>query len=251
MARGFVPWYVVRARTALTGRALAPDGQLGALCGRNNTRWEGECAMSVQTLDGRSERSRELCSAEKTEELATKVCPQCGQMLFNDMAVCYGCLYDFTRAGVRRAPTLPEPLLRREVTVLGSEVSSEEAPADADAGGTPRIITQSRARDPELAILVQTGDVDLVVPLPPRGLMVGRLASNDIVLHSRAVSKRHVFLVPNGWTAIVQDQGATNPAILKGEEIVGGKTMCLGDTLNVCGSLLTLVEAKQAPSNAS
>ena len=40
-------------------------------------------------------------------ELDTKVCPRCGELLFADMDVCYGCLYDFTRK--RPRPLLPDP----------------------------------------------------------------------------------------------------------------------------------------------
>ena len=29
---------------------------------------------------------------------AKKTCPRCGEELFADMQVCYGCLYDFTRS---------------------------------------------------------------------------------------------------------------------------------------------------------
>lgn len=37
----------------------------------------------------------------------TKVCPRCGARLFEDMDVCYGCLYDFSRAGGRGDVTPP------------------------------------------------------------------------------------------------------------------------------------------------
>ena len=31
---------------------------------------------------------------------ATKVCPRCGARLYEDMNICYGCLYDFSRDAV-------------------------------------------------------------------------------------------------------------------------------------------------------
>ena len=31
-------------------------------------------------------------------DYAKKTCPRCGEELFADMQVCYGCLYDFTRS---------------------------------------------------------------------------------------------------------------------------------------------------------
>jgi len=49
-------------------------------------------------------------------DYATRVCPRCGEMLFADMDVCYGCLYDFTReeGPVLGAPQLPDPALSRD-----------------------------------------------------------------------------------------------------------------------------------------
>lgn len=209
--------------------------------------------MSAQLIGERPRVGKSSYRVAETEELATKTCPQCGQMLFQDMSVCYGCLYDFSREGTRRVPLLPDPVLDREMKVVESEDLEEEPTLVADDGASVFGGVTRVAHEPErgLALFIQTGDVDLTVPVPSQGLMVGRLATNDIVLHSRAVSKRHVFVIPCGWTLLVQDQGATNPAILKGQEVTGGQTMCLGDTLNICGSLLTLVEGKAAVSDAT
>lgn len=209
--------------------------------------------MSAQLIGERPRVGKSSYRVAETEELATKTCPQCGQMLFQDMSVCYGCLYDFSREGARRVPLLPDPVLDGRMEVVESEDLEEEPTLVADDGASVFGGVTRVAHEPKrgLALFIQTGDVDLTVPVPSQGLMVGRLATNDIVLHSRAVSKRHVFVIPCGWTLLVQDQGATNPAILKGQEVTGGQTMCLGDTLNICGSLLTLVEGKAAVSDAT
>ena len=209
--------------------------------------------MSAQLIGERPRVGKSSYRVAETEELATKTCPQCGQMLFQDMSVCYGCLYDFSREGTRRVPLLPDPVLDGGMEVVESEDLEEEPTLVADDGASVFGGITRVAHEPKqgLALFIQTGDVDLTVPVPSQGLMVGRLATNDIVLHSRAVSKRHVFVIPCGWTLLVQDQGATNPAILKGQEVTGGQTMCLGDTLNICGSLLTLVEGKAAVSDAT
>lgn len=34
----------------------------------------------------------------------TKVCPQCGAVLFEDMPICYSCLYDFERPVAEETP---------------------------------------------------------------------------------------------------------------------------------------------------
>lgn len=79
-------------------------------------------------------------SGATREELppGVKRCPRCGETLFDDMSVCYGCLYDFEREPYRP----PEGL---DVTPLSSPSAraahlapeaSEAAPsADADATG--------------------------------------------------------------------------------------------------------------------
>ncbi len=42
-------------------------------------------------------------------DVGTKVCPRCGQVLFEDMDTCFDCLYSFVK-DTRHAPSLPEPL---------------------------------------------------------------------------------------------------------------------------------------------
>ena len=35
---------------------------------------------------------------EQNNAFATKVCPRCGERLYTDMGICFGCLYDYTCA---------------------------------------------------------------------------------------------------------------------------------------------------------
>lgn len=65
-------------------------------------------------------------SRDEVRGAATKRCPRCGEVLFDDMDVCYGCLYDFRRRPYR----LPEG--------LSDEGGEEPAPAAGtrpDQGG--------------------------------------------------------------------------------------------------------------------
>ncbi len=43
----------------------------------------------------------------ENEAMNTKVCPRCSAVLFADMNVCYGCLYDFN--WVSKAPSIAQP----------------------------------------------------------------------------------------------------------------------------------------------
>ena len=186
-------------------------------------------------------RATSQAMVDDTQVLATKFCPQCGQELFEDMAVCYGCLYDFSRDDTQRVPALPDPLstedeVDEEAVLWIAQVDDGREGRESVGKGLATFLPT------QYGLFVQTGDVDLVVPLPDGGVSVGRMPTNDIVLHSRAVSKRHLLLLPTDEGVRVEDQGATNPAILKGREITGSLTMAVGETIDVCGALLTLVE---------
>lgn len=172
--------------------------------------------------------------------LPTKVCPQCGQRLFADMDVCYGCLYDFRRSSAQRR-LLPDALDDVPLDEPG-EPQIEEEPS---RGGVPSHTGRTTATmlDPGVrGLLVQTSDVDVVVTLPERGIVVGRQPTSDVVLHSKAVSKRHLRIIPTAEGALATDLGATNAVLLHGRELHDEASLRIGDTLDVCGALLTLVE---------
>ena len=80
----------------------------------------------------------------------------------------------------------------------------------------------------------------LTCAVPPSGLTIGRDLDNDLALLSRSVSRRHVRLVPCEGGIIVQDLGATNPALLNGRMLVDGRRMWVGDTLEIRGSGVTI-----------
>ncbi len=185
-------------------------------------------------------RDTRLVVRQPTEVLATKVCPQCGQVLFEDMDVCYGCLYDFSRKVDVGSLGLPVTLLEGKGQKGGS--------ADGAGEGQQQALDTrdvSPSKEPEAmgayALRVSSEDVELTIPLPSSGVMVGRLSTNDIVLRSRSVSRHHVLIVPCEREVRVIDQGATNPAVLDGVEVASSAVMMPGSTLDVCGVLFTLV----------
>lgn len=204
----------------------------------------------------------------------TKVCPCCGQRLFSDMDVCYGCLYDFRRrpgggAGggggalgtaardvprpeepdPPRAPEAPEGVLDE-----GAWAGDPEGPWDAglppaslDDDGWP---ASSPARAPappagrlptRLGLRVETGDACVVVPLGEDGLVIGRGESCDVVLRSPSVSRRHVRVVPADAGAVVQDLGSTNPARLGGRLVTDVARLLPGEGFELCGTRVSLV----------
>lgn len=91
------------------------------------------------------------------------------------------------------------------------------------------------------ALRVATKSVDFIVPLLEEGLLIGRDQSCDVVLHDHAVSRRHVHILPEGDGALVRDEGATNPALLRGEAVRDVMRMACGEELDVCGATFTLL----------
>lgn len=138
----------------------------------------------------------------------TKTCPRCGQTLFADMDVCFECLFDFTED-------------ERSVPV---EVY-EEAASDAVRG--LRIVSE---------------ELEVMVPLPARGLVVGRGSASDVVLHDPSVSRAHVRIepAPDGEQVLVRDLGAQNKATIGTRRVEGECTLDPGETLLVCGTRFLL-----------
>lgn len=159
---------------------------------------------------------------------ATKLCPRCGSELYDDMAVCYGCLYDFSRDPSHGAGEL----------VPG-------APAGLSGGGQGDTVDLSRSAAPvpvppeRTGVFVRTASVDVWVPVGEEGATLGRDPANDVVLHSPAVSRRHLRLAPVPEGMEVSDLGSTNPATYRGRE-VDRVVVPYGDAVGVCGCLLVM-----------
>ena len=186
----------------------------------------------------------------------TKVCPQCGQTLFDDMEVCYGCLHEFgdgKSPGSSMEQAAVEDAGEREDTQayagMGARgaMAEEEVPTEAYERGWVAVEGDRVAMDagevpPQLWVRVCSGDMEACVPMGEDGLLVGRGPSCDVVLHMRSVSRRHVRIVPDGEGVLVQNQGATNQAKLAGKKVGGKARMEVGDELDVCGATFTLVK---------
>ncbi|MGN0287185.1 MAG: FHA domain-containing protein [Atopobiaceae bacterium] len=149
--------------------------------------------------------------------------------MFADMNVCYGCLYDFERDQKESSVGLLIPDdWDAGLPPLGYDDEGGTTSASLGLGGC-------------LALRVCDPTLEVVVALGPAGVVVGRGEDCDVVLHATSVSRRHVRVDPSGDVALVRDLGATNPARLDGREISDEARMVVGQTLDVCGTLLTLV----------
>lgn len=169
-------------------------------------------------------------SGSLKEAPRTKRCPRCGQVLFADMDVCYGCLYNFSKQDTDSSVGLLVPDdwdAGMPPFELGDGSSSPSASVDGSC-----FVYGLRVRDASL---------EAVVPLRGGGITVGRSDECDIVLHAPSVSRQHVRIDPQGRDVLVTDLGSTNHARLEGAEVSDSAHMAVGSTLDVCGVLLTLV----------
>ena len=135
------------------------------------------------------------------KEYAIKVCPRCGEELFADMHVCYGCLYEFPPAGdaaSAASPSTPRddgPTSDTEALALPGLVEDEPflwdaglPPAEscweddtldlsgvsraAIASPTPSQEAHSSSR--EVLCWVRTPSMEVRLPIPNEGLVIGR-----------------------------------------------------------------------------
>lgn len=207
------------------------------------------------------------------KEYATKVCPRCGEELFADMRVCYGCLYEFPSArdvpapagpaapkteesaSVAEEPALPglvedEPFLW-DAGLPPAESGWEDDTLDLSGVGNKAIATAASSPDTqppcrEVLCWVRTPSMEVRLPIPNEGLVIGRDRTSDVVLRSRAVSRSHVRILPaqDGEEGMrVIDLGATNPAMFSGREVRGEVLVPLGWTVSICGAFATPVRA--------
>ena len=207
------------------------------------------------------------------KEYATKVCPRCGEELFADMRVCYGCLYEFPpardvtapassavpkteeSASAAEEPALPglvedEPFLW-DAGLPPAESGWEDDTLDLSGVGNKAIATAASSPDTqpssrEVLCWVRTPSMEVRLPIPNEGLVIGRDQTCDVVLRSHAVSRSHVRILPaqDGEEGMrVIDLGATNPAIFSGREVRGEVLVPLGWTVSICGAFATPVPA--------
>ena len=150
-------------------------------------------------------------------EEETSRCPQCGAIMFSDMDTCYDCLYGRDSDAGWDGDVVPLEAYPEDV--CGATI--EEMPA-------------------KWALRMSTASVDVVIPVPDTGLMVGRGTSCDVILHAKSVSRQHVHVEPDAEGMFVRDLGARNPCSIGGRRVKGEAHMREGETLSICGTSFVL-----------
>lgn len=159
----------------------------------------------------------------RTREFGRKGCPRCGAELYDDMPVCYGCLYEYPSGASE-----------------GEGERDEAGLAAGECDATCSLMAAVVPPSDRLGMYLRTASVDLWAPVAEEGVTVGRDPSCDVVLHSPAVSRRHLRLVPTPDGMEVSDLGSTNPASYHGRPLAGAVVVPYGDVIEVCGAVLTM-----------
>ena len=167
------------------------------------------------------------------QEFGTKFCPNCGCELFDDLDVCYECLHEFESPAVADGAACDEEQVPTEAYVI---------PSRAD---------ENPCRPDPFLLAVFSRSMNVRIPLPWDGVVVGRGSECDIVLHDRAVSRRHVRIERRDDGVFACNLGARNAPLLNGLPIVGERKMGVGDRLVVCDTELVLEagQASRAPAS--
>ena len=212
-------------------------------------------------------------------DYAKKTCPRCGEELFADMQVCYGCLYDFTRSDngpseIADALDEPEglggtdpaaPLVRHAMPRSpGRREGTKESPAGTPPPKSPAdalrptrghtvvatcpddeltcVLADTSSKGRPHGVWVRTESVDVFVPMGEGGLAVGRGSGNQVIVHDRSVSRRHLrlSLASGGVEAI--DLGSTNPARFKGRPVESSVLVPWGEELQLGEAVLAMFE---------
>ncbi len=180
-----------------------------------------------------------------------KTCPRCGEVLYADMQICYGCLYDFTRSDhgpseVAAALDEPDGIVLEEPVDLPvvlparkPSVAAVEGAADLLDDEVTTVLDGSRPLGPrpgqDPGILVRGIDAEVFVSVPSKGICIGRSADNEVLVRDKSVSRRHLRLLPvsDGMEAI--DLGSTNPARYRGAPIVSSTVIPWGEEVVLGG----------------
>ena len=165
-------------------------------------------------------------SAPVPTRFETRRCPECGKQLFADMDVCFECLHSFADTS--------------EAMVPAGGWDEDVVPTDAYGLGEEVIEEGDFARH---AVRLSNALVDVTVPIPRRGLVIGRGTSCDVVLHERSVSRRHLCIQERDGIVTASDLGAKNQATLNGRPMGKETRIAVGDELRVCGMTITLVDS--------
>ncbi len=130
----------------------------------------------------------------------------------------------------------PGPALQNlERRILQQESLNDDDDDGRAAGSVPTVS--------ETAVVLSTARVVLPsgesVRVPTRGLRIGRMEDNDVVIDSVKASRYHAVIAETAGGFAVNDLRSTNGTLVGGQRVHGSHLVRDGDTITVGGSALT------------
>ena len=199
--------------------------------------------------------SQNMKYGKATEYLTgeTKICPRCGAILFKDMDICYGCLYDFNAAlnktflatngylgDNEQTPTSRESDYTYDAAARSMTNNTQESALSGSADDTIDLSEACLCGSAEIRIISAALEISCEVPI--EGITVGRESDNDVILRDRTVSRHHLRILPDTSGVVALNQGATNPANINGVPILESVHVVPGGIIDICGTQLEVVK---------
>jgi DNA-binding SARP family transcriptional activator len=130
----------------------------------------------------------------------------------------------------------PSPALRRlEGRILRQE-SLDPAPPPAPSPAMQRTVSDTAVVLSRASVLLPSGKS---YPVPSRGLRIGRMDDNDLVIEGSKVSRYHAVVAPLAHGFAVNDLRSTNGILVGEERVLDSHVLRDGDVIQIGGIRMT------------
>jgi pSer/pThr/pTyr-binding forkhead associated (FHA) protein len=151
--------------------------------------------------------------------------------------------------GIDPGPALRElegRILRQESLAPPAALQPPSSPPDQASPAVLPTAMQPTAMQPtvsETAMVLSTAQLVLAsgktIPVPSRGLRIGRMADNDLVIDGVKVSRYHAVVVELAQGFAINDLRSTNGIIVGGQRVMDSHFLSDGDVITIGGVEMT------------
>jgi DNA-binding SARP family transcriptional activator len=128
----------------------------------------------------------------------------------------------------------PSPALRDiEQKVLRQEALGPSRPATASSSSNQRTVAETAVVLSDARVRLPSGET---LPVPSRGLRLGRMEDNDLVIAGERVSRYHAVVAETANGFAVTDLRSTNGTLVNDERVVDSHLLRDGDRIRVGGT---------------
>lgn len=154
-----------------------------------------------------------------------KECPRCHALMFDDMSVCYDCLYSFKLENISETNFPP---------ALDDVEEPDTRAVSSDSGPTALI-------DSVISAEPSSEKGRAAVATVTHTVTIGRAKSNDVVLEEPNISRKHAKVVFSTAGIFLEDLASTNGVRLNGKRFRGTGRIMAGDIIGVGNSRLKVL----------